>query len=91
MVAVGTLLSTFWILAANSWMQTPVGHTIVDGRFVPQDWLQIIFTPSFPYRLVHTTMAFFITTAAAWMGALSWIFIVGRIEPVAWSPGPASP
>ena len=63
MVAAGTLLSTFWILAANSWMQTPVGHAIVDGRFVPEDWLQIIFNPSFPYRLVHTTVAFFITTA----------------------------
>src|SRR5581483_8489458 len=63
MVATGTLLSTFWILSANSWMQTPAGHAVVDGRFVPQDWLQVVFNPSFPYRLVHTTMAFFITTA----------------------------
>src|SRR5690242_19285254 len=63
MVAAGTLLSTFWILSANSWMHTPAGHAIVDGRFVPQDWLRIVFNPSFPYRLVHTTMAFFITTA----------------------------
>ena len=59
MVAVGTLLSTFWILAANSWMQTPAGHEIVDGRFVPEDWMRSIFNPSFPYRLVHTTMAFY--------------------------------
>ncbi len=72
MVAVGTLLSTFWILAANSWMQTPVGHAIVDGRFVPQDWLQIIFNPSFPYRLVHTTMAFFITTAFVVIGVAAY-------------------
>jgi len=68
MVAVGTLLSTFWILAANSWMQTPVGHAIVDGRFVPQDWMQIIFNPSSTYRLVHTTIAFYITTAFVVIG-----------------------
>ena len=68
MVAVGTLLSTFWILSANSWMQTPVGHAIVDGRFVPDDWFRIVFNPSFPYRLVHTTVAFFITTALVVIG-----------------------
>src|SRR5580700_8567923 len=49
----GTLASTFWILATNSWMQTPAGYTMVDGRFMPQDWLAIIFSPSFPYRLAH--------------------------------------
>ena len=51
MVAVGTLFSSFWILAANSWMQTPAGYEIVDGRFFPTDWFAIIFNPSFPYRL----------------------------------------
>src|SRR3954447_8550238 len=51
MVALGTLFSTFWILAVNSWMQTPVGHIIVDGRFLPQDWAEVIFNPSLPYRL----------------------------------------
>ncbi len=68
MVAAGTLFSTFWILAVNSWMQTPVGHVIADGRFLPQDWLRVIFNPSFPYRLVHTAMAFFITTAFVVVG-----------------------
>ncbi len=64
MVAIGTLLSTFWILAANSWMQTPTGHTINDvGQFVPVSWMEIIFNPSFPYRLVHMVMAAFLTTA----------------------------
>src|SRR3954468_22824033 len=72
MVAAGTLLSTFWILSANSWMQTPAGHAIVDGRFVPQDWLQVVFNPSFPYRLVHTTMAFFITTALVVIGVAAY-------------------
>ena len=72
MVAAGTLLSTFWILSANSWMQTPAGYAIVDGRFVPTDWLAAIFNPSFPYRLVHTTLAFYITTAFAVIGVAAW-------------------
>jgi cytochrome bd ubiquinol oxidase subunit I len=66
MVALGTLLSATWILAANSWMQTPAGFSINDaGQFVPVDWLQIIFNPSFPFRLVHTVLAAFLTTAFA--------------------------
>lgn len=72
MVAVGTLLSTFWILASNSWMHTPQGHIIENGRAIPVDWWQIIFNPSFPYRLSHMTLAaflssaFFIAALAAW-------------------------
>jgi cytochrome d ubiquinol oxidase subunit I len=63
-VAGGTLLSAFWILSANSWMQTPTGHAINDvGQFVPDDWLAIIFNPSFPYRLVHMVIAAYLTTA----------------------------
>jgi cytochrome d ubiquinol oxidase subunit I len=66
MVAVGTLVSATWILAANSWMQTPAGYAINDaGQFVPTDWWAIIFNPSFPYRLVHTVLAAFLTTAFA--------------------------
>ena len=63
MVAFGTLLSSFWILSANSWMQTPVGYELIDGRFFPKDWFQIVFNPSFPYRLTHTIVAFYVTTA----------------------------
>ncbi|MCD6056021.1 MAG: hypothetical protein K0R12_983 [Gammaproteobacteria bacterium] len=63
MVALGTLFSSFWILAANSWMQTPAGYHIIDGRFFPVDWMHIIFNPSFPYRLAHTVTAFYISTA----------------------------
>jgi cytochrome d ubiquinol oxidase subunit I len=63
-VAFGTLLSAFWILSANSWMQTPTGHAINEvGQFVPDDWLAIIFNPSFPYRLVHMVIAAYLTTA----------------------------
>src|SRR6201994_2816075 len=54
MVAFGTMLSAFWILAANSWMQTPAGYRIQDGRFFPTSWLAIIFNPSFPFRFAHT-------------------------------------
>ena len=62
MVALGTLISTFWIISANSWMQTPTGYRIVDGVFEPVSWLQIVFNPSFPLRLAHMVLAAFITT-----------------------------
>jgi cytochrome d ubiquinol oxidase subunit I len=68
MVAFGTLLSSFWILATNSWMQTPSGYKVVDGRFVPADWLAIVFNPSFPYRLTHNVNAFYITTGFVVLG-----------------------
>jgi cytochrome d ubiquinol oxidase subunit I len=60
-VAFGTLTSAFWILSANSWMQTPVGHEMRDGVAYPVDWLKIIFNPSFPYRLAHMVNAAFLT------------------------------
>jgi len=65
MVAVGTAISAFWILSVNSWMQTPTGYAInPNGQFVPANgWLPIIFNPSFPYRLVHTVIAAYLTTA----------------------------
>src|SRR5436853_4092013 len=64
MVAIGTLISAFWILSANSWMQTPDGYTITpEGQFYPADWLKVIFNPSFPYRLVHMVLAAYLTTA----------------------------
>jgi cytochrome d ubiquinol oxidase subunit I len=68
MVCFGTLLSSFWILSANSWMQTPAGYEIIDGRFYPTDWLQVIFNPSFLPRLAHTVVAFFITTSFVVLG-----------------------
>jgi cytochrome d ubiquinol oxidase subunit I len=64
MVAVGTLLSATWILAVNSWMQTPAGHSInALGQFVAEDWVAIIFNPSFPYRLLHMTLASYLTVS----------------------------
>ena len=73
MVAFGTLFSSFWILATNSWMQTPQGYKIVNGRFEPVDWFAIIFNPSFPYRLAHNVTAFYITTAFVVMGVGAWL------------------
>ncbi len=69
LVAVGTLISTFWILSANSWMQTPAGFAIRDGQYIPADWWAVIFNPSFPYRLVHMVLAAYLTTA----------FVVGAV------------
>src|SRR5271154_3355359 len=68
LVAVGTLSSAFWILATNSWMQTPAGYQMIDGRFFPQDWFHIVFSPSFPYRLAHTISGFSVTTAFVVLG-----------------------
>jgi cytochrome d ubiquinol oxidase subunit I len=64
MVAIGTLFSAFWILSVNSWMQTPAGFAVnANGQFVPKDWWEIVFNPSFPYRLVHMVLAAYLTTA----------------------------
>ncbi|HET6621748.1 MAG TPA: cytochrome ubiquinol oxidase subunit I [Dongiaceae bacterium] len=78
MVALGTLFSSFWILAANSWMQTPAGYQIVDGRFVPTAWLDVIFNPSFPYRLAHTVVGFYVTTGFVVAGVAAWLLRNGR-------------
>jgi cytochrome d ubiquinol oxidase subunit I len=73
MVAFGTLFSSFWILSVNSWMQTPVGYALVDGKFFPKDWWQIIFNPSFPYRLTHTVCGFYVTTAFVVLGVAAYL------------------
>ena len=62
-VATGTLMSAFWILSANSWMQTPRGYEMRDGVAYPLDWLAIVFNPSFPYRLAHMVTAAYLTTS----------------------------
>ncbi|MBK9083495.1 MAG: cytochrome ubiquinol oxidase subunit I [Rhizobiales bacterium] len=78
MVALGTLISTFWILSANSWMQTPAGHAIdAQGRFVPVDWFAVVFNPSFPYRFVHMVLAAYLTTAFVVGAAGAWHLLRG--------------
>ena len=71
-VAAGTTLSAFWILALNSWMQTPTGHIEADGQLVAGSWLEVIFNPSFPYRLTHMLLASGITAAFLVAGLSAW-------------------
>ncbi|PTB90086.1 cytochrome ubiquinol oxidase subunit I [Pseudidiomarina aestuarii] len=70
MVAIGTAISAFWILSVNSWMQTPTGFAMNDvGQFIVEDWFEVVFNPSFPYRLAHMLLAAYLTTA----------FVVGAV------------
>src|SRR5690606_21633651 len=78
MVALGTLLSTFWILSANSWMHTPAGYTLEDGVFYPDDWLAIIFNPSFPYRFTHMVAAAYLSTCFIIAGIAARYLLEGR-------------
>jgi cytochrome d ubiquinol oxidase subunit I len=72
MVAGGTTLSAFWILSLNSWMQTPAGYTILDGRMHAANWLEIVFNPSFPYRLAHKLLASTLTASFLIAGLSAW-------------------
>ncbi|PZU09824.1 cytochrome ubiquinol oxidase subunit I [Sphingomonas sp.] len=83
MVALGTLVSATWIISVNSWMQTPVGYAInAKGQFVPAgSWLPIIFNPSFPYRLVHTVIAAYLTTSLVVGGVGAWHLLKDRTNP----------
>lgn len=81
MVALGTLLSATWILASNSWMHTPQGFEIINDQVVPVDWLAVILNPSFPYRLVHMTLAAFLATALMVAGSAGWHFLKGNDSP----------
>jgi cytochrome bd ubiquinol oxidase subunit I len=79
MVALGTLLSAFWIVVVNSWMQTPAGYGInAVGQFTPESWIAIIFNPSMPYRLVHTVLAAYLTTALVVGAVGAWHLLRGQ-------------
>jgi cytochrome d ubiquinol oxidase subunit I len=77
-VAIGTALSAFWILAANSWMQTPAGYTMEGGIAYPHDWWAIIFNPSFPYRLAHMLNASLLTGGFVVLGVGARYLLAGR-------------
>ncbi len=82
LVAAGALISAFWILVVNSWMQTPQGHAINEfGQFVPEDWLAIIFNPSMPYRLVHMVIATYLATAFVVAAVAAFHLLRGRSSP----------
>ncbi|WP_305067286.1 cytochrome ubiquinol oxidase subunit I [Marinicella meishanensis] len=79
MVAVGTMISGFWILSVNSWMQTPAGYAINEvGQFIAVDWWQVVFNPSFPYRFAHMMLAAFLTTAFLVGGVAAWHLLKDR-------------
>jgi len=78
MVATGTLISSFWILSANSWMQTPAGTELRDGVFHVVSWSEAIFNPSFPYRLTHMVLASFLTGGFVVAGVSAWYLLRGR-------------
>ncbi len=71
-VAVGTWISAFWIIAANSWMQTPAGYHFIDGKFTVASWWEVIFNPSMPYRLSHMLLATFITASLVVLATSAW-------------------
>ena len=77
LVAVGTTLSAFWILALNSWMQTPAGHTMDGHQVIAADWLRVIFNPSFPYRFTHMVLASALTVAFLLTGLAAWQVLRG--------------
>ncbi len=77
LVAFGTTMSAFWILALNSWMQTPAGYRIEDGVFHVTSWAQVVFNPSFPYRLAHVLLASALTVAFLLAGVAAWQLLRG--------------
>ncbi|MBL8305472.1 MAG: cytochrome ubiquinol oxidase subunit I [Rubrivivax sp.] len=77
LVAFGTTMSAFWILALNSWMHTPAGHVLRDGQFFVQSWFDVIFNPSFPYRLAHKLLASGLTVAFVLAGVSAWQLLKG--------------
>lgn len=86
-VAIGTTISAFWILSANSWMQTPAGYAIdpETGNFYATDWMEVIFNPSFASRFVHMMLAAYVTTAAVILAAGAWQVMRNRVtEPTRW-------
>jgi cytochrome bd ubiquinol oxidase subunit I len=77
MVAVGTTMSAFWILSLDSWMQTPAGYEIIDGKFFATDWFAVVFNPSFPYRFGHMLLASMLTASFLMAGLSAWQIIKG--------------
>ena len=77
LVAFGTTMSAIWILSLNSWMPTPAGFEIVDGKFVAVDWFAVVFNPSFPYRLAHKLLASALTASFLIAGLCAWQLIKG--------------
>src|SRR5258706_4612911 len=80
LVALGTTISAFWILALDSWMQTPAGFTMIDGQAHVASWLAVIFNPSFPYRLTHILLASGLTVAFLVAGISAYRWLRGQLS-----------
>jgi cytochrome d ubiquinol oxidase subunit I len=80
LVALGTMISGFWILAANSWMQTPAGHVMQNGVAIPIDWFHVVFNPSFPYRFTHMMTAAYLTTSVVVLAAGARYLLEGKFQ-----------
>src|SRR6185437_106175 len=80
LVALGTSISAFWILSANSWMQTPSGYELKDGIAYPVSWFDIIFNPSFPYRFAHMFTAAYLTTSLVVLSVGARYLVAKRFE-----------
>ncbi len=78
MVAIGTFISSFWILSTNSWFHTPAGVELIDGHFQVTSWIQAIFNPSLPYRFAHMALASFITGGLVVAAVSAWYLVRGR-------------
>jgi len=88
MVALGTTLSAFWIMANNSWMQAPMGYALENGAFVPTDWLKIVFSPVLWVRFPHMLLAAFITSAFCVAATGAWYLLRGKFPAEAQRPIP---
>jgi len=77
MVSLGTMFSSFWILANNSWMQVPIGHTIVDGKIIPSDWRAIVLGPIQVVRWPHMLLAAFLTSGMSIAATGAWYLLRG--------------
>ena len=80
LVAVGTTVSAFWILALNSWMHTPAGHMLDGRQWIAADWWAVIFNPSFPYRLAHMLIASGLTASFVIAGLSAWRLLRSRFD-----------
>jgi cytochrome d ubiquinol oxidase subunit I len=83
LVAIGTTISAFWIMSANSWMQTPSGYAVVDGKFIVESWAAVVFNPSFIPRFIHMVFASYVTTIFVIMGVASYYLLRNKALQVA--------
>ncbi|KTC93006.1 MULTISPECIES: cytochrome ubiquinol oxidase subunit I [Legionella] len=83
LVTIGTTISAFWILAANSWMQTPNGYEIINGKYIVSDWWNVVFNPSFIPRFIHMVLASYITSSFVIAGVASYFLLKNKHVKVA--------